>query len=434
MKHFLHKLLITSLLTCATLSVFAYDFEVDGIYYNKLSESTVAVTYGSTEYIGTVNIPSTITVNGVTYNVTSIGNNAFNDDDDLLIVTIPEGVTSIGEYAFGGCDYLASITIPSEVTSIGYFAFWSCNSLKRVYISSIESWLNIRMGGNAFNSVGSHDMIVNGQKLTDLVIPESITTIGKYAFKDCTSLKSITFHKEVLAVGAEAFSGCSNVNKIICQGDLPPVCGSGALYGISRTKCTLSVPNMSESSYQDMTPWSEFTNIIGGDMDAPDVSERCESPTITFDNETKTLKVESTTNGAKYRCSVNSDDMMTEKAIDSTIQMTGVYDITAYAYADGMYNSEKTTVKLVWVNTENSGSTDIISAETERGVIVSAQNGNIVISGTVDGETISVYNAAGSLVKSIKAQGDNTVIGGLNDNSVYIVNIGGTNVKILVSE
>lgn len=119
-----------AMLMCS-ISVHAYDFQVDGIYYNIISSTnlTVGVTYHSSTYHayrGTVTIPSTVTFKGETYNVTSIGEAAFAYCKDLTEIIIPEGVTRIGHNAFYDCDGLTDITIPKGVFWIGYYAFSSC--------------------------------------------------------------------------------------------------------------------------------------------------------------------------------------------------------------------------------------------------------------------------------------------------------------------
>ena len=108
----------------STVTAFAHDFEVNGIYYNKNADGTsVTVTYRgnsyyaySNEYSGNVVIPSSVTYSGNTYAVTSIGKYAFYDCDGLTSITIPNSVTSIGDCAFSSCDGLKSITIPNSVT------------------------------------------------------------------------------------------------------------------------------------------------------------------------------------------------------------------------------------------------------------------------------------------------------------------------------
>ena len=142
--------LMVFLLPCST---FAYDFEVDGIYYNLENYSTTAsVTYRNTSnssYSGVVQIPNEVTYNGVTYSVTSIGEWAFSNCSALTSVTIPNSVTNIDSHAFSGCSALTSVTIGNSVTSIGSSAFSGCSAL------------------------------------TSVTIPNSVTSIGSDAFADC---------------------------------------------------------------------------------------------------------------------------------------------------------------------------------------------------------------------------------------------------------
>jgi hypothetical protein len=124
----------------------AHDFAVandDGvtIYYLKTSDTEVAVSYQgssfsdySNEYTGNVVIPESVTYDGVTYSVTSIGEMAFSDCSGLTSLTIPNCVTSIGRSAFYGCSGLTSIIIGNSVTSIGNSAFYDCSGLTSVTV------------------------------------------------------------------------------------------------------------------------------------------------------------------------------------------------------------------------------------------------------------------------------------------------------------
>ena len=126
----MRKLFLLFWALLATTCLWAHDFEVDGIYYNYLDGNNVEVTYWGSysgqydnEYSGVVAIPSTVTHNGTTYSVTSIGEGTFEGCSSLTSITIPNSVTSIGGWAFAGCSSLTSVTIPNSVTNIGDYAF-----------------------------------------------------------------------------------------------------------------------------------------------------------------------------------------------------------------------------------------------------------------------------------------------------------------------
>ena len=85
---------------------FAYDIEVNGFYYNVLSSTTLEVTYGDKKYSGDIIIPVTVTYNGKTYNVVSVGTKAFAECDMLLSIYMGDNINSIGDKAFYKCSSL----------------------------------------------------------------------------------------------------------------------------------------------------------------------------------------------------------------------------------------------------------------------------------------------------------------------------------------
>ena len=213
------RLLSLSLFLMTAMLSFA--FEVDGIYYNITSSSslTVAVTYRGTsysqysnEYTGDVTIPESVSYGGKTYSVTSIGSYAFKGCSGLTSVTIGNSVTTIGKDAFSNCSGLTSITIPNSVTSIGYEAFYGCSGLKKVIVPDIAAWCNISFGDFFANPLyyAKHIYSDENTEITDLVIPNSVTTIGSYAFYGCSGLTSI-----VVENGNTKYDSRDNCNAII---------------------------------------------------------------------------------------------------------------------------------------------------------------------------------------------------------------------------
>ena len=142
MKQFIHKqLLLLVAVLSATITASAYDFEVDGIYYDISSsvDKTCKITYRNTyynSYSGTIDIPSTVDYENETYTVIGIGYKAFYGCSRLTSVTIPNSVTEIGDNAFYDCSRLTSVTIPNSVTEIGDNAFYDCLDLTSVTIGS----------------------------------------------------------------------------------------------------------------------------------------------------------------------------------------------------------------------------------------------------------------------------------------------------------
>ena len=137
------KQLLLFILMLLPLLANAEAVEIDGIYYNLVSKAKLAeVTWNPNKYTGSVIIPATVTYEDIDYNVTSIGERAFEEDYDLTSVTIPNSVASIGNNAFRYCTGLTSITIPNSVTSIGEKAF-EATYLTSVIISDLVSWCNI---------------------------------------------------------------------------------------------------------------------------------------------------------------------------------------------------------------------------------------------------------------------------------------------------
>ena len=124
----------------------------------------------SQSYTGAYTIPD---------GIESIADYAFLGCSSLTSITIPNSVTSIGDGAFSGCSGLTTVTIPNSVTSIGGNAFRDCSSLTKVNITDIAAWCNIAFGNSTSNPLNNaKHLFVNDVEVTDLAIPNSVTSIG----------------------------------------------------------------------------------------------------------------------------------------------------------------------------------------------------------------------------------------------------------------
>lgn len=145
--------------------------------------------------------------------VTSIGREAFYGCKLLTDIVIPDSVTNIGIDAFNGCSGLTSIAIPKSVVSIGGWAFIFCDNLSNVFYSGdLASWLEISgISHLMYYSSSKKKLYINGEELTEVVIPEGITSISDSAFQGCYTLKSVIIPNSVTLIGDRAFQSCSEL-------------------------------------------------------------------------------------------------------------------------------------------------------------------------------------------------------------------------------
>ena len=191
-------------------------------YHGDSTSSTTSSTYY---------IPSSL--RSVTVTGGNILRDAFINCTMLTSVTIGDGVTSIGWYAFRDCVGLTSVTIGNSVTSIGIYAFYNCDGLTAVYITDIAAWCGIEFGESNSNPLScAHNLYLNGELVTELVIPDSVTSIGDWAFSNCSNLTSISIPDSVTSIGTGAFDDCTGLTTVTIPDSVTSI-GTGAFQGCS---------------------------------------------------------------------------------------------------------------------------------------------------------------------------------------------------------
>ena len=202
---------MTMAVLLCSITVSAYDFEVDGIYYRRTQfgdNPTVKVDYrgfiGNTYndfYVGDIVIPETVSYDGVTYAVTAIGGNAFEGCNQVTSISMPSTITEIEQTAFYNCTRLAQINIPEGITWINNYTFENCRSLTSIDLPS------------TIKGIGTYAFL-GCSKLETIQLPDNLTKIGSEAFSGCSNLQAINIPKGITVINEETFYNCASLQEI----------------------------------------------------------------------------------------------------------------------------------------------------------------------------------------------------------------------------
>lgn len=163
--------------------------------------------------------------------LTSVGNSAFMDCTALSEVSLPNTITHLGNYSFKNCTSLDSIFVPKSLKYMGLEAFFGCKNISGVYIEDIESWSKIKIanmptynqgGGMSFITADTQsnpliyagNLYLNGDLITDLVIPSTVDRVSEFAFQGAKCLQSLTISEGVDTLGGKSFADCNNLKTI----------------------------------------------------------------------------------------------------------------------------------------------------------------------------------------------------------------------------
>ena len=168
------------------------------------------------DYIVSLKLP------GVTKTIANYDKFLYGRFPSLTNVTIGDSITSIGEGAFRGCSGLASITIPNSVKSIGSYAFNWCTNLTAINVDVLNTAYSSQ-NGVLYNKAKTTLVKCPGGKTGTFTIPNSVTSIGNYAFHGCTSLTSITIPNSITSIGEGAFWGCVGLTNVTIPGSVTKI-------------------------------------------------------------------------------------------------------------------------------------------------------------------------------------------------------------------
>ena len=307
----------------------------------------------------------------------------------MTSITLPSSVTSLSSGCFYGCNKLTSITIPSSVTSLGNYCFEGCSGL------------------------------------TSITIPSSVTSLGDYCFEGCSNLASIAIPSSITSLNFDCFKDCSGLETVYFKGKVPKYSSLSYI----PTTTIIKVPteylqdykNAFGSSYKYIFAWNPDET---GDDSKP--VTQCSTPSVSYGEGKLMFACE--TAGAEYHYTITDTDITSDALSENgEVSLSAAYNISVYATADGYNASDKAEATLYWINANLDNGTNINQVRT-RGVVASAHDGIVSISGLDNGEVVKFFTADGKYLGSTVAA--NGAASYAVSESLVIAKVGKDSIKI----
>lgn len=320
---------------------------------------------------------------------------------------------------------LNSVVLPNSVSELGRDCFYGCSNLESIILSNN---LTALPAGCFFNC----------RNLTAIKLSNNVVSIGDACFGYCRSLTLIDIPKSLKSLSnlwyssTGSFEGCSNLMEVICHWDnLDEIYVGNECFNGIFTEAKLYVPKGTRDMYAAKEPWNNFKYIIEQD-DVTEEAEKCATPTISYSD--RKLLFNSQTEGAQYHYTITDDDVKTEAFSETgSVDLSAIYNISVFASADGYRNSDRATATLYFVNAGLETGIDALQTEEKRGVLVSTDGGYVTVSGLDDGEIVYLYNLQGISLAEGKAYAGSVRLDTRNEKGVIILKVGNESIKVNIN-
>lgn len=391
-------------------STFAYDVEVGGVYYNLNTKEKVAeVTSGDDNYEGHVVIPSSITVDDVSYQVVEIKENAF-------------------KFGYG----MKSVAIPSTITRIGIDAFQYCTAINAVKIEDLAAWCSIKFENNYSNPLffAGH-LTLNDEVITDLVIPNTVTSIGDYAFY-YGGIASVTIPSSVKSIGKYALAQCKDLKSLTVPSSVESI-GEAAFFGSGLVSFAVpaSVKSIEAHTFYDCDKLASI--IIPNSVTS--IGKCAFAECIGLSSVTIPSSVASIESHAFFACqNLKSVTCLADNVANTSLDVFMDTEIEEATLAVPEKSLQEYKSMAPWSGFGTImafGGTSICGNPTISNVSVASANGIVTLSGIDANGQVSFYSADGKELGAVDVT-DGTVRFAAKAGSVVVAKIGNESVKIAV--